>query len=311
MMGKHLREHLDNMNTLKERYEARHREQMLMETISDRDLKAVTDVISRLKRVDLSAMPNIDRMVDNVVDELNNMLAKGGTQTGAIGFLKRLFTSGESALQGPIGKALALITTLETGFKTMPTIIQANIKGTDPGIKDRPLADVAGNRRGPLDMAIKQAFTKSPLSIRGVKLDDSQLADIVDDIMAAKLGAIAAVSKALANSDGTNAVQNLMKVLTTTQKPADKGGSNETPTAGTATQPGQTTTNATTANKQTTPTKPSDNKQPLSNKQMNQKLRRVLGAAKIDAATFNNVYKALKNSGIDLKWGDQNIVIKA
>lgn len=303
--SKHFKKSND-MDTLKERFEARHKKQVLFEAINDADLKAVTDVITLLKRADLSAMPNIDQMIDDVVDELNNMLAKGGTQTGAVGFLKRLFTKGESALQGPVGKALALVTTLENGFKTLPAIIKANVKGNDPGIKDRPLADVAGNRRGPLDAAIKQAFTKSPLSAKGIKLNDAQLADIVDDIMAAKLEAVAAASKALASAPSSaNAVANLMKSLTSSRESIDK---NDT-TQSEPTQQSQKTADASKASVQTSSTKPGDEGKQLSNKQIGQKLRKAINDANVDVATFNKVYNALKDSGIELKLGNKKITI--
>lgn len=213
---------------------AEHKSDMLLtEALDPKKLQSVMQIVTKLRSVDFGAVPSVDKQIDNAVGRLNKMLAKGkaSTKERAVEFMGKIMKAAAqrnmSVFQTPIGKAMALATAIETGFKDVQQLIASNVKqGALEGASDKTLKDLTGDNAKNVEKALVQAFTSK--KSQGVL--DPKLA--AADIMNAKLGALAKITQAVGTGEMTNLVDNVMGSLTG-NKPAETGTQAATPPTGT------------------------------------------------------------------------------
>lgn len=196
-----------------------HRNEMLLtEALDAKQLEKVMKIVARLRAIDFSVVPTIDKQIDLSVSELNKLLAKGkaGNIKTAINFMSKVITAAKnrdlSVFQTPIGKSISLATSIEAGFKNLEQIISANIKKGDvEGAKDKTLAQLTGDNAKNVAKTIIQAFTPK----KGKpQFNTSRVAN---DIMNAKLDGLAKISQTVKDDEMSGLVDGVMAALNNKQ----------------------------------------------------------------------------------------------
>lgn len=184
-----------------------HNKQILLEAIDQKQMQDALKALSYMRKIDFSDIPSLQNAVKKTVDDVNAQLSKdeGGVLKRASDVVSKAFQvlkqRSTAPLQTPMGKALDMAVSIETGFDSMISIIDANVADINASA-EKVLIDAVTGKADLVQNLIAKAFRNNTKTYSAE--------NVANEIMQLKISKIAELVKKIKNDVGHRDVLTLL-----------------------------------------------------------------------------------------------------
>ncbi len=184
-----------------------HNKQILLEAIDQKQMQDALKALSYMRKIDFSDIPSLQNAVKKTVDDVNAQLSKdeGGVLKRASDVVSKAFQvlkqRSTTPLQTPMGKALDMAVSIETGFDSMISIIDANVADINASA-EKVLIDAVTGKADLVQNLIAKAFRNNTKTYSAE--------NVANEIMQLKISKIAELVKKIKNDVGHRDVLTLL-----------------------------------------------------------------------------------------------------
>lgn len=184
-----------------------HNKQILLEAIDQKQMQNALKALSYMRKIDFSDIPSLQNAVKKTIDDVNAQLSKdeGGVLKRASDVVSKAFQvlkqRSTAPLQTPIGKALDMAVSIETGFDSMISIIDANVADINASA-EKVLIDAVTGKADLVQNLIAKTFRNNTKTYSAE--------NVADEIMQLKISKIAELVKKIKNDVGHRDVLTLL-----------------------------------------------------------------------------------------------------
>jgi hypothetical protein len=184
-----------------------HNKQILLEAIDQKQMQDALKALSYMRKIDFSDIPSLQNAVKKTVDDVNAQLSKdeGGVLKRASDVVSKAFQvlkqRSTAPLQTPMGKALDMAVSIETGFDSMISIIDANVADINASA-EKVLIDAVTGKADLVQNLIAKAFKNNAKTYNAE--------NVANEIMQLKISKIAELVKKIKNDVGHRDVLTLL-----------------------------------------------------------------------------------------------------
>jgi len=184
-----------------------HNKQILLEAIDQKQMQDALKALSYMRKIDFSDIPSLQNAVKKTVDDVNAQLSKdeGGVLKRASDVVSKAFQvlkqRSTAPLQTPMGKALDMAVSIESGFDSMISIIDANVADINTSA-EKVLIDAVTGKADLVQNLIAKAFRNNTKTYSAE--------NVANEIMQLKISKIAELVKKIKNDVGHRDVLTLL-----------------------------------------------------------------------------------------------------
>lgn len=184
-----------------------HNKQILLEAIDQKQMQDALKALSYMRKIDFSDIPSLQNAVKKTIDDVNAQLSKdeGGVLKRASDVVSKAFQvlkqRSTAPLQTPMGKALDMAVSIETGFDSMISIIDANVADINASA-EKVLIDAVTGKADLVQNLIAKAFRNNTKTYSAE--------NVANEIMQLKISKIAELVKKIKNDVGHRDVLTLL-----------------------------------------------------------------------------------------------------
>ena len=184
-----------------------HNKQILLEAIDQKQMQDALKALSYMRKIDFSDIPSLQNAVKKTIDDVNAQLLKndGGVLKRASDVVSKAFQvlkqRSTAPLQTPMGKALDMAVSIETGFDSMISIIDANVADINASA-EKVLIDAVTGKADLVQNLIAKAFRNNTKTYSAE--------NVANEIMQLKISKIAELVKKIKNDVGHRDVLTLL-----------------------------------------------------------------------------------------------------
>jgi len=184
-----------------------HNKQILLEAIDQKQMQNALKALSYMRKIDFSDIPSLQNAVKKTIDDVNAQLSKdeGGVLKRASDVVSKAFQvlkqRSTAPLQTPMGKALDMAVSIETGFDSMISIIDANVADINASA-EKVLIDAVTGKADLVQNLIAKTFKNNTKTYNA--------AEVANEIMQLKISKIAELVKKIKNDVGHRDVLTLL-----------------------------------------------------------------------------------------------------
>lgn len=184
-----------------------HNKQILLEAIDQKQMQDALKALSYMRKIDFSDIPSLQNAVKKTIDDVNAQLSKdeSGVLKRASDVVSKAFQvlkqRSTAPLQTPMGKALDMAVSIETGFDSMISIIDANVADINASA-EKVLIDAVTGKADLVQNLIAKAFRNNTKTYSAE--------NVANEIMQLKISKIAELVKKIKNDVGHRDVLTLL-----------------------------------------------------------------------------------------------------
>ena len=184
-----------------------HNKQILLEAIDQKQMQDALKALSYMRKIDFSDIPSLQNAVKKTIDDVNAQLSKdeGGVLKRASDVVSKAFQvlkqRSTAPLQTPMGKALDMAVSIETGFDSMISIIDANVADINASA-EKVLIDAVTGKADLVQNLIAKTFRNNTKTYSAE--------NVANEIMQLKISKIAELVKKIKNDVGHRDVLTLL-----------------------------------------------------------------------------------------------------
>jgi len=184
-----------------------HNKQILLEAIDQKQMQDALKALSYMRKIDFSDIPSLQNAVKKTIDDVNAQLSKdeGGVLKRASDVVSKAFQvlkqRSTAPLQTPMGKALDMAVSIESGFDSMISIIDANVADINTSA-EKVLIDAVTGKADLVQNLIAKAFKNNTKTYNAE--------NVANEIMQLKISKIAELVKKIKNDVGHRDVLTLL-----------------------------------------------------------------------------------------------------
>jgi len=184
-----------------------HNKQILLEAIDQKQMQDALKALSYMRKIDFSDIPSLQNAVKKTIDDVNAQLSKDedGVLKRASDVVSKAFQvlkqRSTAPLQTPMGKALDMAASIETGFDSMISIIDANVADINASA-EKVLIDAVTGKADLVQNLIAKAFRNNTKTYNAE--------NVANEIMQLKISKIAELVKKIKNDVGHRDVLTLL-----------------------------------------------------------------------------------------------------
>lgn len=264
-----------------------HNKQILLEAIDQKQMQDALKALSYMRKIDFSDIPSLQIAVKKTIDDVNAQLSKdeGGVLKRASDVVSKAFQvlkqRSTAPLQTPMGKALDMAVSIETGFESMIGIIDANVADINASA-EKVLIDAVTGKADLVQNLIAKAFRNN------TKIYSAE--NVANEIMQLKISKIAELVKKIKNDVGHR------DVLTLLSKAIKAQATGNQPTEPTKSTTSTTSTDASTSTISSQQSSATTETQPA----LKKALPDMLKSSGVNKNDFIAVMKSISKSGYKL-----------
>lgn len=264
-----------------------HNKQILLEAIDQKQMQDALKALSYMRKIDFSDIPSLQNAVKKTIDDVNAQLLKndGGVLKRASDVVSKAFQvlkqRSTAPLQTPMGKALDMAVSIETGFDSMISIIDANVADINASA-EKVLIDAVTGKADLVQNLIAKAFRNNTKTYSAE--------NVANEIMQLKISKIAELVKKIKNDVGH---RDVLTLLTKAIKAQATGNQPTEPTKSTTSTTSTDASKSTVSSQQsgaTTETQPA----------LKKALPDMLKSSGVNKNDFIAVMKSISKSGYKL-----------
>lgn len=164
----------------------------LLEAVDEAELRRAAQVLDQLEKLKTSNLNNLNNAIEQASSDVNKFVGgdQGLLKKGINWFKKQL------GLKDPIHKTLGFVNAIKNASNQLPTIVKNNLGTVRSDNAEKTLSDICPpEKRQTLEKTLLKSLTPTGTYAKLMGLPYGKAADIVQDIMGAKISELSTVMK--------------------------------------------------------------------------------------------------------------------